>query len=417
MLSMSVRGSRKSNHAHTKRKWYAPRMAVVTVALLIISQSDFSETPQQRSADTIERAINLSLERGADQQAAADLNQLLGQPQVDSSLLLRLGIAFAQKGFYPEASLAFARVVRDDPTLFEGHYNLALAELAEGHLHPALDTIDQAPHTSEEDATARLYLRGKIEAALGEGAQSEQDLSAAFAKQPGQENYALDLGLLYLRSHAYAKCEDVFAKGSQLNPRSPYLLLGLALTQFLGGRTSQSIEASRRLLAADPNFSPARLLLGFTLYFDGDLDEARRMALNGLELPDPNPYLYYLDATVLLKQHGGEYTRILSDLAAAEKAMPNCALCYVASGKGREQQDDLTGAFSDFQTAVRLEPGLSEGWYHLASVSDRMGKKSEAAQARQHFEQMKANEDEREKDMMREVFLQSLDDKSSDAPH
>jgi Flp pilus assembly protein TadD len=416
MLSMSVRGRITSHRADARRKGNATTWtALVTVALLVIFRPDFSQALQQGSS--IEREINLSLEQGASKQASADLDQLLAQPQGDSKLLLRVGIAFAQKGLYSEASRAFTRVVRDHPDLFEGHYNLALAELAEGHLHPALEAIDQASHASEEDATARLYLRGKIEAALGEGPQAEQDLSAAFAKQPGQENYALDLGLLYLRAHAYAKSEDVFAKGSQLNPRSPYLLLGLALAQFLAGRTSQSIEASRRLLAADSDFSPARLLLGFTLYFDGDLDEARRMALNGLDLPDPNPYLYYLDATVLLKQRGSEYARILSDLAAAEKAMPNCALCYVASGKAREQQDDLTGAFSDFQTAVRLAPGLSEGWYHLASVSDRMGKKSEAAQARQHFEQMKANEDEREKDMMREVFLQSLDDKSSDARH
>ena len=140
------------------------------------------------------------------------------------------------------------------------------------------------------------------------------------------------------------------------------------------------------------------------------------VASSGLALPNPNPYLYYLDAAILLKQHGGEYAQILSDLAAAEKNVPACALCYVASGKAREEHNDLTGALSDFQTAVRLAPGLSEGWYHLASVANRIGKKSEAAQARRHFQQIKANEDEREKEMMREVFLQSLGEVSG-APH
>jgi tetratricopeptide (TPR) repeat protein len=391
-------------------------MGVLTIAFLTLSGPEVART-QQSSAESIERQINLSLEQGADQQAAADLSHLLAQPQLDSSMLLRVGIAFAQNGLYSEASRAFTRVVRDAPSLFEGHYNLALAELAQGHLHPALEAINQAPHTSEEESTAQVYLRGKIEVSLGEGEQAERDLSAAFAKQPSQENYALDLGVLYLRAHAYAKSESIFAQGSQLNPRSPYLLLGLALAQFLGGRTTQSVESSRRLLAANPDFSTARLLLGFTLYFDGNFDEARKVALDGLALPDPNPYLYYLDAAVLLKQQGGEHARILSDLAAAEKSMPACALCYVASGKVREQQNDLTGAFSDFQTAVRLAPGLSEGWYHLASVSDRMGKKSEAAQARQHFEQMKANDDQREKDMMRDVFLQNLGVEGSDAQH
>jgi tetratricopeptide (TPR) repeat protein len=223
--------------------------------------------------------------------------------------------------------------------------------------------------------------------------------------------------LLYLRAHNYAKSESVFAQGSQLNPRSPYLLLGLALAQFLGARTRQSVESSRRLLAADPDFSPARLLLGFTLYFDGNLDAARGVAQSGLALPDPNPYIYYLDAAILLKQHGGQYAQILRDLSAAEKSAPACALCYVASGKAREEQNDLTGAFTDFQTAVRLAPDFSEGWYHLASVADRLGKKAEASQARQHFQQIKASEDEREKEMLRDVFLQSLGGEGSDAQH
>lgn len=413
---MKVMGSMNSHRAEPRCNCPAVGAVVIAIALVTFSPSLFPQAQEQGATESLEREIDQSLAAGAEQQAAASLNELLAQPQVDSSLLLRVGIDFAQKGLYSEASRAFTRVVRDAPALFEGHYNLALAELAEGHLNPALDAINQAPQTSEEDATARLYLRGKIEAALGQDTEAEHDLSAAFAKQPGQENYALDLGLLYLRSHAYAKSEDVFAQGSQLNPHSPYLLLGLALAQFLGGRTSQSVEASRRLLAADPDFSPARLLLGFTLYFDGNLDAARRVALAGLERSDPDPYLYYLDAAVLLKQHGGEYARILSDLAAAEKGMPGCALCYVASGKAREEQNDLAGALSDFQTSVRLAPGLSEGWYHLASVSDHMGKKAQAKDARQHFQQMKASEDEREKEMMRDVLLQSLGTEGSNTP-
>jgi hypothetical protein len=63
--------------------------------------------------------------------------------------------------------------------------------------------------------------------------------------------------------------------------------------------------------------------------------------------------------------------------------------------------------------AVQLGPGLSEGWYHLASVYDRLGKKVEAARAREHFHQMKQKEDEGEKEIMRTVVLQSFDADSS----
>jgi tetratricopeptide (TPR) repeat protein len=381
----------------------ACRIAFIIV-LIPCRASTQSQAPPSRSS--LEQQIRAALAQGATSQAQSGLAQLLAQPQLESGVLLRVGIAFAQHSLYSEASQAFARCVRDDPTIFEAHYNLALAQLAQDRPLDAFRTIDQAPHTSPRDSTARLYLRGKIEFELGRNQAAEQDLSAAFDQEPGEENYALDLGLFYLRDHSYPQAERVFTRSSDLSPRSTYLLLGLALAQFLGGRTSQSVESSRRLLALAPDFSIARLLLGFTLYFNGDFDAARQAARDGIALPNPDPYLYYLDAAASLKQH--DDARALSDLAAAERGLPSCALCYVASGKAREHQDDLPGALSDFQTAVRLAPRLSEGWYHLAAIFDRMGKKDQAEEARRHFQQMKVSEDEREKDLMRGVFLQSL---------
>lgn len=334
--------------------------------------------------------------------------QLLSEPELDSDLLMRVGVDFAQRGLYPQAARAFARCVQDDPARFEAHYNLALAELAQDQLPDALKTIDQSPHATEQESTERLYLRGKVESEMGKRQAAEQDLSTALDKAPGNENYALDLGMLYLRTHEYPQSERIFARGLEQNARSAYLLLGLALAQFLGGRTTESEASSRRLLALAPDFSTARLLLGFTLYFDGKFEEARRVSQEGIRRPEASPYLYYLDAVASVKQHDTNRARVLTDLAAAERRLPSCAPCYVASGKVREEQNDQPGALLDFQTAVRLAPGLSEGWYHLAAVYDRTGKKDEAAEARRHFQQMKLSEDEREKELMQGVLMQSL---------
>jgi len=402
-------------HYRRSRPHKAASAGLLLVLSLTVSPAVFPQS-DSASAAPLDQQIAASLARGDRGHAADLLNQLLAEPRLASDLLERAGIAFAEKGLYSEASRAFERSVRDYPSLFEGYYNLALAELGLDRLPQALKVIEEAPHRSEEESTARLYLRGKIEASLGQMQSAGQDLAAAFEKAPGQENYALDLGLVDLRAHAYPQAERVFARGSDLNPQSPYLGLGLALAQFLGGRTSQSVESARRLLAAAPDFSPARLLLGFTLYFDGNLDGAREVAQEGLKRGTPDPYLYYLDAAILQKQHVREYARILADLSVAEKNIPGCALCYVASGRSHEEQSDLPAALSDFQKAVQFAPDLSEGWYHLASVSERMGKTTEAAQARAHFQQMKENLDEREKEIMRGVFLQSLGAQGSTGP-
>jgi len=383
--------------------------AAACMALLI-------QSAQAAAQISAEQQIKASSVEGDSARRAQAHNIPLDNPQAKPATLLRAGIAFAQKGQFAEAVEAFRRCVHEYPSLFEGHYNLALAELAQDHLSEAYAVIDQAPHNSEEESTARIYLRGKIEASMGRSQPAEHDLSAAFAKEPGYENYALDLGLFYLRTHAYPESERVFAKAATLHPRSSYLLLGLALAQFLDGHTSQSAVASKRALAVDPEFSPARLLLGYILYFDGNLAEAREVVHQGLQFPVPDPYLYYLEAAALLKQHGQEKAQILRDLAAAEKGIPNCALCYVTSGKVHAELNDLRSALTDLQQAVKLAPDLSEGWYHLASVYDRLGHPAEAAKARERFQALKANADEREKQMMRAAVLGSLDAQSPRGP-
>jgi Flp pilus assembly protein TadD len=383
------------------------------VAFVAFSHPYLGRSQHAAPAASLEQEISKALEQGPSEQATRALDELLARPQLDSGTLLRVGLHFARKGLYAQAASAFGRCTRDYPSIFEGHYNLALAQLAQKHYPQALAAIGQAPQSSESEAAASLYLRGKIEADQGHENEAERDLSSAFEREPGQENYALDLGMVYLRTHEYPKAESVFMRGLNRNPSSPYLLLGLALAQFLSGRTAQSVQTSRHLLALEPEFSPARLLLGFALYLDGNMAGARQVTSEGLKLPKPNPYLYYLEAAILLKQHVGEYARILDDLSLAEAGIPACSLCYVASGKVREEEGDLPRALSDFEMAVQLGPSLSEGWYHLASAYDHLGRKAEAASAREHFHQMKQNEDESEKEMMRGGVLQSFDAESS----
>ncbi len=388
------------------RAWRVVSFLILACQASVHPQHERTQGPA--SPALLETQIEESLAHGAPSLASTRLHQLLRQPHLPSALLLRAGIAFAERGLYAEASQAFERAAHDNPNLFEAHYNLALARLADNRAAAALSAIDSAPYQTQQEATARLYLRGKIEAALGQEQQAARDLSAAFVRDPQEENYALDLGLFWLRAKRYQQAEAVFARASASNPRSPYLLLGLALAQFLAGRTAKCVETSRRLFAVAPEFSVARLLLGFALYVQGDWAGAAQTVAEGLKLANPDPYLFYLDAVIRAKQQPGDERVILADLAIAERALPSCALCYIASGKVRQQHNDWAGALTDFQQAIRLDPNLAEGWYHLASVYERLGRHSEAAQARQHFQHIKTSDELREKEMMRSVLLQTL---------
>lgn len=368
------------------------------------------------STESLAATLQNALEKGQTAKAREVLTQILQRPQIDLDLLLRIGIGLAQQELYPEAAQVFARCVKDYPALFEGHYNLALAQFARHQLPEALQAVQDAPRGSEQQELARLYLRGKIQDALGRTAEAERDLSAAFSSMPNQENYALDLGLFYIRQRAYPRAVEVLQRGSSLNPRSSFLLLGLSLAQFLGGRAAQSLETCRKLLALEPDFSLARLLMAFALYIDGKFEEAREVAAAGLTVRNPNPYLYYLHATVLQKLQSKEYNRMLDELALAARGIPACSLCYLTQSKVHQAQGNSQEAITDLETALNLDPRFSEAWYRLAPLYERVGRTSDAARARARFGKLKVEKLSRDTELLRNLFLEMLGGPEPAAP-
>ncbi len=386
--------------------------SVVTLTLLTLGSLSAGAQNAARkevsSARGLLASLKEALSQGEKPKAREVLAKLLTQHGLDSQVLLEAGLGLAQQELYAEASQAFARCVRDYPELFEGYYNLALAQLALRKYPESLATLEEAPRASQAEENARLYLRGKIEAEMGRTRQAERDLAAAFAAAPQEENYALDLGLLYLRQRDYVKAIDVFQRGTTSQGGSVFLLLGLSLAQFLGGKNADSLQTCERILRLQPDFSPARILLAFALYMDGEFEEAARIAGAGLSTPDPSPYLYYLHAAILLKLQSKEYAGMLEDLARAERAIPSCSLCCLTESKIHQQMGNLNASAADLEKAVRLDPTYPDAWYRLASLYDRLGRYDEAKQARTRFRELKEERTNRETEILRHGFLEAL---------
>jgi tetratricopeptide (TPR) repeat protein len=334
--------------------------------------------------------------------------KFLAEPNVTADRLLRTGVNLAQHELFPEAADVFERCVKDHPALFEGYYNFALAELALRKYPAALATIRKAPRASRPQEVARTYLHGKIELARGQDAQAEQDLAAAFAVAPEEENYALDLGLAYIHTRKYQPAVEVFEKAGSFHKDSPFLLLGLSLAQYLGGQNAESTETCHTVLSLHPDFSAARALLAFALSMQGRVDESAKVAAQGLRDPAPFPYLYYIHAAALLKQQSEDYDAILKDLALAERSIPECSLCYVAQSKAHQKMGERDAATADLEKALELDSTLAEAWYRLALLYDQEGRHAEAQQARRRFGELKENKANRETELLRDVFLKAL---------
>ena len=77
--------------------------------------------------------------------------------------------------------------------------------------------------------------------------------------------------------------------------------LGLALLQVLGDDPPRAVATCRKIVAQDPNFSPARLLLATALYMNGEYQKCLTETEAAVRQPGTPPYLQYLHAASLLK--------------------------------------------------------------------------------------------------------------------
>jgi tetratricopeptide (TPR) repeat protein len=360
------------------------------------------------SSDELVRSLESVLSQGKVRKAHDLLNEVLKSPSLTSDTLLRVGIQFAERERYEEAAEAFERCIQEHPGVFEAYYNLALAEIAERKWEDALATLQQAPQKSRSEVLACSYLRGKVEGSQGKASQAEHDLSSAFEGEPQNPTYAMDLGLFYIQEHKYLEAAAVFEGARNPNPGSSFLVLGLALSRFLAGQPERSIDALRMLLSTHPNFAPARVLMTFVLSTQGKLEDAERVAHQGLNSPHASPYLYYLDASILVKLRSQQYTRIFEELSLARRGIPSCGLCYLTESKAHQSQGNLKAAIADLEMATRIDPTFSEAWYRLASLYRRAGREAEASRAQDQFQELRAEKEGREVQMLRDNFLQTL---------
>ncbi len=356
-------------------------------------------------ADTLERAVAA----GQVTLAQQVLQQLLEQQHVDLEILLESGAKLAEHGLFEPARAVFQRSVDDYPESFEARYNLALADIPLRNFQEGKKELDAAAPQSQEQQLAREYLKGKIYDALEQPEAAEQSYTAAFRGAPRQENYALDLGMFYLRRRQYAKAIDTLAAGVKYHADSVYMELGLALAQVLGDDPPRAVATCRKIVAKDPNFSPARLLLATALYMNGEYQNCLTETEVAVRQPGTPPYLQYLHAASLLKSGSKDYTTMLRDLDAANSGISSCAFCYFTESKVYEQMGDDADAIRNLETLVtRVDPEFAQGWYRLASLYQHVNRRDEAAKALARFRALRTAQTDRETEYLRQTFLDAL---------
>ena len=152
----------------------------------------------------------------------------------------------------------------------------------------------------------------------------------------------------------------------------------VVLTWIQLGYWSDEETLWRRALQVNEENAVAHVALGIVIYPRGDVDEAERHFVRGMQLAPRYDLAYSSLGTSRLRQ--GKTDEALALFRAAAEISPTTALHRNNLGLAFLRKGDRDEAGRNFREAIRLEPATAEYHFNLAAVLDEQGDR-EAARA------------------------------------
>jgi tetratricopeptide (TPR) repeat protein len=336
---------------------------------------------------------------------------LAGDESADA--LLMAGALFAQYDKLADAAAIFERCAERFPASFEAKYNLTLARIGLNDYSAAEASLHSISPASKRETAAVEYLQGKIYVATGRQGEARRSLENAYKSNPDEENYALDLALLYIRSSAYVPAIAILRQSINRHPESENLTLELALSDALAGRATEALAICRKLFEHNPNLSAARVIAAFANCLSANYDACKSEAAAGLSLRDPNPYLHYLYAEALWNAGSTDRPKIMSELDAALAQMPSCGVCFLLRSRVFEAEQNNQAAITDLQTVLGMDKQSTQAWYRLSALYRKAGQETEAADAMRHYRAIDKQQINGEIESFRRQFVTSLNNQTN----
>lgn len=342
---------------------------------------------------------------------AQSIEQTLLSTQAPQSTLLAAGVLLAEHDKLADSAAMFERCSQLYPASFEAKYNLALARISLADYPAALAALNSASPATEEQKIAVEYLTGKVFLSTNHLEEAQKALADAYAHRPNNENYALDLGLLYVRSAAYLPAIEVLQPSLVIHPQSEELSLELAMAEVLAGRYGDGIDLCRKLQQQDPDLSISRLIAAFAYCTQKDYKACEKESSAGLASRHPHPYLYYLRATARWDSGATHSAQILDDVSKSIQQMPGCSVCLLLRSRIFEAAHQDASAIADLKRALESNAQSASAWYRLAVLYRKTGQPVEASEALQQYRSIHNDEAAQEAESFRKQFLEDVPSK------
>jgi tetratricopeptide (TPR) repeat protein len=194
---------------------------------------------------------------------------------------------------YGEAAQIFQRCIQEHHGSFEAYYNITTLHWRTSpgkKWEEALATSQQSPQQSRAEVLDAHICGVRSKNRRERPAQRSPIFQMRLPVRHRIQPTAWILARFMFTSVPNLEAATVFERAAGYDSRSSFLVLGLARSRLLPGQHEQSIETVRKILSMQPDFALAQLLMTYALSAKGRLEDAEKVARQGLNSPRPCPH-------------------------------------------------------------------------------------------------------------------------------
>jgi tetratricopeptide (TPR) repeat protein len=353
LARIALGGSATADALHYLQRIPAPEQAAPEVALLRM------------------RALYLS-----DRMAEADgiAAELARASESDVRLGFSTGLELAAAKQYDKAEMFFSRVLESAPANFDVLYNLGLAASRAGHKERAHDVLQAALEQRPGDVDT-LYNLAAVDAALNQKEGAVELLAAAAPLAPQRSDIQLLLAHLTSDLGYYADSRQAWNRYAQLMPHDDLARRERGYAAAILGDHGQSTADLQWYAGKHPEDAIGHYELGIAETVS-DVDRAFAELDRALALkPDLTAAIF---SRGLLNYQQNKLAAALTDLEAANKALPDNAIILDRLGQTYLALDRTVDAVSVLSQAAKLAPQDPRTLLHFGRALAKAGRREEA---------------------------------------
>ncbi|OGU10244.1 MAG: hypothetical protein A2075_21580 [Geobacteraceae bacterium GWC2_58_44] len=190
---------------------------------------------------------------------------------------LRYAELLLRKGMQEEARAQLHDLLREDPRCARGYYTLAVVRASEGFLQEAIELFQEAIRLAPEELRALNGLGVALQQ-LGRVEEAACCYREALRIEPRYQEARINLALILKDHGRLCAAERELAEALRLEPESVRLSYNLANVLHFQGRSLDAVAAYRRTLRLDPEHLDARQNLLFALHYSPQFSDRQIFA-------------------------------------------------------------------------------------------------------------------------------------------